>query len=117
MSVADPGFPRRGGGGANPREVYANLLFGFFLAKNHVKMNKLDQEDTSLAPPPPSWICLYMRHFGASSDSHKPDGVVDKQCHRSVSTPIRVPKYEFTVMNCSCPNPDHATMVQVTDCR
>ena len=39
-SVADPGFPRRGGG-ANPEGGGANLLFGQCFPKNSMKMKEI----------------------------------------------------------------------------
>ena len=49
LSVAEPGFPRRG------RQTYEfvdkNLLFGKNFAKNCIKIIKIDGEGASQAPP------------------------------------------------------------------
>ena len=38
LTVADPGFPRRWGGGATPEFVAKNLIFGQIFAENYVKI-------------------------------------------------------------------------------
>ena len=55
--VADAGFPRWEGGGANARDGGKNLLFGKSFAKklHENERNRTERGRASLVPPP--WIC------------------------------------------------------------
>ena len=66
LSVADPGFPRQGGGGggvANPSIWGENLSFSKIFAENCMKMKEIGPGRASLLPP-------RIRHNCAKRENH-----------------------------------------------
>ena len=55
LSVADPGFPRQGGGGGSPTPQFGvkNLSFSKIFAENCMKMKEIGPGACVLAPPSP----------------------------------------------------------------
>ena len=64
--VADPGFPRRGGGGANTWVWHQNLSFSKIFAKNCMKMKEFRlRKRIPSSPLDPPIVCTLHRQISA----------------------------------------------------